>query len=75
MSPIDFIDPQHHFSEEERQRLDRIDAELEHGIRELHCSQSARLLRYLAPRVHRCSHGSMLALMHLAKRWQSGVSV
>ena len=35
MSPIDFVDPQHHFSDDERQRLDRIEAELEHGIREL----------------------------------------
>lgn len=35
MSPIDFVDPQHHFSEDERQRLDRIEAELERGISEL----------------------------------------
>lgn len=35
MSPIDFIEPQHHFSDEERQRLERIEAELEHGISEL----------------------------------------
>lgn len=35
MRPIDFVDPQHHFSDDERQRLDRIEAELERGISEL----------------------------------------